>query len=446
MNRLFSLAMLTLFACFIAINTQAQSRNTDKITEQDILEAVNTYIQRHTDEQSGYFTFSASGKEVKDLKLLKIHSIKLDVKDKSSYSACVDMVASNADLYDLDFSVSHVNKELKVRNIDLHKYNSQPRYVWKKGENGAWYKIAEAEAPTELLGVLGKDKDKFTFRYEVKLPELKYPSKLWIPLAQGNRFQDVEIISMNIPGEKQIIQDSAFKNTVLYLELQPNDGKSSISIQYKVKRKEKTPYAVDKPNLEKYLQSTPLLPVGGKFAEIDKEIFEETGASTPLAKAKAIYQYIIDNMRYNKQGEYGTGNADYACNALTGNCTEFHSFFISLARSAGIPARFFVGASIPAQKNSGSIGGYHCWAEFYADGQWWPVDISEADKYDAMSAYYFGHNPSNRIQISAGRDLKLNPAPQSCSINYFFYPILEEAGARKLVETEFSFERVLKES
>ena len=54
--------------------------------------------------------------------------------------------------------------------------------------------------------------------------------------------------------------------------------------------------------------------------------------------------------------------------------------------------------------------GYHCWAEFYADGKWWPIDISEADKYTSLSTYYFGHNPANRIELSHGRDLVADPS------------------------------------
>ncbi|WP_332910143.1 transglutaminase-like domain-containing protein [Algoriphagus boritolerans] len=71
-----------------------------------------------------------------------------------------------------------------------------------------------------------------------------------------------------------------------------------------------------------------------------------------------------------KFGDFGRGDSNYACDSKTGNCTEFHSFFISLARSVNIPARFAIGASIPSDRNEGGIDGYHCWAEFYADGKW----------------------------------------------------------------------------
>ncbi len=66
-----------------------------------------------------------------------------------------------------------------------------------------------------------------------------------------------------------------------------------------------------------------------------------------------------------KHSNYGRGDAVYACGVRTGNCTEFHSFFISLARSVGIPARFSIGASIPSDRNEGGLDGYHCWVEFY---------------------------------------------------------------------------------
>ena len=56
----------------------------------------------------------------------------------------------------------------------------------------------------------------------------------------------------------------------------------------------------------------------------------------------------------------------------------YHAYFIALTRAVGIPARFAIGVTIPADKSEGTIEGYHCWAEFFADGRWIPVDISEA--------------------------------------------------------------------
>ena len=209
-----------------------------------------------------------------------------------------------------------------------------------------------------------------------------------------------------------------------------------------MERLEKSAYSDVHFNRRKYLKSTALNPVGDRFEVISSTVIESKKADTPLMKARALYDYIIDNMRYAKEGIYGTGDANYACDSKSGNCTEFHSFFISLARSAGIPSRFAVGASIPSERNEGGIDGYHCWAEFYAEGKWWPVDISEANKYTPLATYYFGHHPANRIEFSRGRDLRPEPLPQSGPINFLAYPILEVGGKTSFVKTTFSFSRI----
>jgi transglutaminase-like putative cysteine protease len=147
-------------------------------------------------------------------------------------------------------------------------------------------------------------------------------------------------------------------------------------------------------------------------------------------------------MRYMKYGSgWGKGDAVYACDSRTGNCTDFHSYFIALSRAVGIPARFAIGASIPSARNDGGIDGYHCWAEFYTEGRWWPVDISEGDKCSALSTYFFGHHPANRIELSRGRDLVVEPEPASGPINFLAYPVLEISGKPVKVKVEFSFNR-----
>jgi hypothetical protein len=70
----------------------------------------------------------------------------------------------------------------------------------------------------------------------------------------------------------------------------------------------------------------------------------------------------------------------YACEVGRGNCTDFHSLFIGLARAAGIPARFVMGFPLPVGQSEGGITGYHCWAEFYDEGLGWvPLDASVND-------------------------------------------------------------------
>ncbi|MCK5440570.1 MAG: transglutaminase domain-containing protein, partial [Maribacter sp.] len=246
--------------------------------------------------------------------------------------------------------------------------------------------------------------------------------------------------TLGAPVEHQMLEEKKYGNTILYMELSPEHSGKKVELIYDVERQEKKPYEEDSsPTM--YLDPSLLMPVGGQFGTLSDSIIGDKRNDGTIMQARALYDHIIDNMRYIKAGRYGTGDAVYACDALSGNCTEFHSLFISLARSAGIPSRFAVGASIPSDRDEGGIDGYHCWAEFYAEGKWWPVDISEANKYTALATYYFGRHPANRIEFTRGRDLQIEPGPKSGSINFLAYPVMEVGNAPVLVETFFSFQR-----
>jgi transglutaminase-like putative cysteine protease len=148
-------------------------------------------------------------------------------------------------------------------------------------------------------------------------------------------------------------------------------------------------------------------------------------------------------MKYDKSGTgWGHGDTLWACDSKHGNCTDFHSVFISMARAEKIPARFEIGFPLPSDKHSAEIPGYHCWAEFYLDSTGWvPVDISEAWKHQEKHDYFFGAHDVNRMQFTQGRDLKLAPSQEGPPLNYFVYPYVEIGGKEyPNVSIAFSFE------
>jgi transglutaminase-like putative cysteine protease len=223
--------------------------------------------------------------------------------------------------------------------------------------------------------------------------------------------------------------------------LGPEDSGKTIVLRLDVERLEKAVYRCEGSAPDAFLSPERLVPANDKFQRIAAEIVKDKEGD--LVRARAIYDHTIDRMRYMKYGEgYGQGDARYACDSRTGNCTDFHSYFIALSRAVGIPARFAIGASIPSERTDGGIDGYHCWAEFNAEGMWWPVDISEGDKYSSLATYYFGHHPANRIELSRGRDIVVEPGPVSGPINFLAYPVLEVAGTPVPVKPQFSFRRI----
>jgi len=182
------------------------------------------------------------------------------------------------------------------------------------------------------------------------------------------------------------------------------------------------------------------VPITGMPADLAAKV--TAGKNTTLDKARAIYDYVFTTMRYDKTGTgWGRGDVLYACDAKKGNCTDFHSLFIAMARSQGIPARFEIGFPLPSDKHSGEIAGYHCWSDFYIEGRGWiPVDISEAWKHPEKRDYFFGSHDANRVQFTMGRDLQLNPAQDGKPLNYFVYPYVEVDGHEYAnVSLSFSF-------
>jgi len=295
------------------------------------------------------------------------------------------------------------------------------------------------EASRALLGVVD-DNDRFEFLYQVTLPQLTDAARMWIPLADSDEFQTIEVREIRAPGDYTILTDQRHGNKVLYLTLGPADSGKTIALRLAVRRLEKAVYRDDGAAAPDFLAPERLVPVNEEFHAIAAEVLD--GKRGDLVRARALYDHTIDRMRYMKFGAgFGQGDALYASDAGTGNCTDYHSYFIALARASGIPARFAIGAAIPSERDDGGIDGYHCWAEFYAEGKWWPIDISEADKYSSLATYYFGHNPANRIELSRGRDLIVEPGPVSGPINFLAYPVLEVAGRPVPVKPQFAFRR-----
>jgi hypothetical protein len=101
-----------------------------------------------------------------------------------------------------------------------------------------------------------------------------------------------------------------------------------------------------------------------------------------------------------------------------GNCTDFHSLFMSLCRAEGVPTVFEMGYPTMPDGETDRVGGYHCWAYFHDGASGWvPVDISEADKHPEKAEFFYGHLDPDRITFSRGRDIRL-PGMAGPPLNY----------------------------
>ena len=295
----------------------------------------------------------------------------------------------------------------------------------------------------------------FEFRYLTRIPTLPTDAKIsriWIPLPQSDRYQTIANLKIESPFAYAKHRDPEYGNEYLYMEIPAANvtQHAEVRVTFEAVRREHRVTLDSHPvaeesgetpaDLRRFLQPDRRVPLNGVIAELSAQ--ETHGVQDPLAKARAIYNYVIANMRYDKSGTgWGNGDAIWACTSKRGNCTDFHSLFIGMMRAAGIPARFEIGFPLPADQHDGAISGYHCWAEFYVEPYGWiPVDASEAWKHPDKRDYFFGANDDNRVQFSVGRDIRLSPPQQGDPLNYFIYPYAEVDGKPITMESTFSFQ------
>ena len=431
---LMSRAVFTAAGAAPAVGTAADA----PATIDEIAAGIEQHLAAEAKANGGYFKLRFQQKEL-SLQLVRVHLEYLAALGKGVSFACVDLVGADGPVYDVDFFMKGPPGAMTVTQTTVHKINGRPLYAWEQADDGTWHRVPVKNAPRRLLGVIN-GVDEFDFMYRVRLPEITNAARLWLPLATSDMFQRVEVKNITAPGSWRELEDSAHGNKVLFLEAGPADSGKRIEVRYRVKRFEKSEYAVREATPRKYLQPEVLVPTNETFRALAEKLTR--GKTNDMARARVLYDYVIDKVRYARYGfGWGRGDAVYACDARSGNCSDFHAYFIALAREAGIPARFAIGAAIPSERNEGGIDGYHCWAEFFADGKWVPVDVSEANKNLSLTDYYFGHHPANRFELSKGRDLVVEPGPVSGPINFLAYPVMEVGGKPVKVPTEFAFRR-----
>ena len=209
-----------------------------------------------------------------------------------------------------------------------------------------------------------------------------------------------------------------------------------------------------------WTRGTKYLPTDGIVKAKSQECLAGLPANaTDVEKAKAIYNWVVDNTHRNPQTR-GCGQGDVKLmletNNLGGKCADINAVFVALARSAGIPARDVYGIRIAdsarGYKSLGKSGditkAQHCRAEFYASGYGWvPVDPADVRKVIleetgglavndpkvlAIRDYLFGNWEMNWMAYNYDHDLLLpgSALGKKGEIPFFMYPQAENKEGR----------------
>lgn len=214
--------------------------------------------------------------------------------------------------------------------------------------------------------------------------------------------------------------------------------------------------ALDAAERRLYLEGTELIPVDGIVKATSDRIV--AGAADDLAKARAIYQWVVANT-FRDAATRGCGSGDIAGMLRSGNlggkCADLNALYVGLARAAGLPARDVYGLRVaPSRFGYRSLGAgsevvtkaQHCRAEVFLAGLGWtPVDPADVrkvaleeppanlaldhPKVAAARATLFGAWEGNWLAYNVAHDVVLRGAsgPQ---LGFLMYPQAEVAGLR----------------
>jgi transglutaminase-like putative cysteine protease len=263
----------------------------------------------------------------------------------------------------------------------------------------------------------------------------------------------------------------------------PADAKPVLTLTSRVSLRN---YAVDlssaptgrarasKAELSFFLQPSKYVPTDGIVKET--ALKAAAGATTEIDKARAIYEWIVDNT-FRDPKVRGCGRGDIRAMLETGDmggkCADLNALYVGMARSVGLPARHIYGLRI-AKSELGykSLGvntdkatkGQHCRVEVYLhDHGWIPVDPADVRKvvleeppgnlsleHEMVSKArkrLFGSWEMNWMAYNYAHDVAL-PGSGKQPLVYFMYPQAETSEGRvdPFDPDNFKYEITVKET
>lgn len=275
--------------------------------------------------------------------------------------------------------------------------------------------------------------------------------RCWFAMPQQDPFQEVSVVRVTSPHPHRVVPDDQ-GNWFLYVEAKgPSIAPFEVVEEFGITRREvltdvdpadtRPLFPGETRDMAAYLGSDAQVPVNEEFRKLALDI--TGGDRNPVSASRKLYDWTLKNVEYwvkypDRLKASPVGSAEYCLASKTGNCTDFHSLWTALARSAGIPTRMVYGSFFKKSLDGKDADqSYHCWIEFWAPGIGWIVhDVAVADLFvgdfalndgnrekvvlttaagyekgdPAMVDYYFGNIDARRVVWHRGRDLVLEGA------------------------------------
>ena len=233
--------------------------------------------------------------------------------------------------------------------------------------------------------------------------------RVWMPYPRENkRSSNIKLLSTS--EKNYIISPDEYGHKSIYMEAAAvKDSAMRFSYQleletadhwFKFAPEDVKPYDTSSELYKKYTaeRNTHVIFTPEIKALTDSIIAGETN---PYNKALKIFDYIAQTFPWASAREYATleNIPEYVLKNRHGDCGQVGLTFITMARYAGIPAKWQSGFVL----NQG-YGGMHDWAEVYFEGIGWiPADVSFGlvpNENDDVYHFYFGGIDNRRYYVN----------------------------------------------
>jgi transglutaminase-like putative cysteine protease len=285
---------------------------------------------------------------------------------------------------------------------------------------------------------------RFLFDYTVEIPARVNPQlgavRVWVPVPVSDGVQTVDVLTTP-EGARWSAADEHGNRfcSVLW-----TGGERTLRWSYRIDRVEDdgdsngADRVIDQAEaFMLYLDPDVMVPSRGPASEVAFEIAETIERSD---FPTALYRHIVDKTEFSTDRNVGFGSSDYPAAEGLGDATDYASFFVGGMRYKQFAARFQIGFLLPFEHGSGELELPHAWAHWYRPGHgWMPVDPAAADLDPDRDTYYFGQLGSNRVSLSCGRDLSLDPVQIGSKLNFFVAAYAEQDGREVRLQTKAGY-------
>ncbi len=252
----------------------------------------------------------------------------------------------------------------------------------------------------------------------ITVPPNKVPHgeiiRCWMPFPRKNPLHDNIKIFKTMPEQHHLAPPDQLQRSIYFEQPAVKDQPTSFSVEYEftsyasyvdVDPAKVTPYDKTSDVYRTYTaERSPHL----KFSDSLRQIAEQVvgDETNPYLKAKKIYGWVTENIRYTYAIEYSTipSISQYCLDNMRGDCGIQALLFTVLCRISGVPARW---------QSGWTLSNMHDWAQFYVEPYGWlwaDPSMCIMDKEDPEIRWFlFGNIDNTRLVANNDYGMEFDP-------------------------------------